>query len=130
MTGGDSPIVLRLSATARTRDDRGPELSRLFGRAVEVQVLLRETDPSVVAAQAREVGAQAVLADVFRGDLSVLVQLLAPVPLLRPVFERKPGLHAGVPVEQFVGYAHLNVAGELVPLPDLAFARERPSDSG
>jgi hypothetical protein len=105
-------------------------LSRLFGRAVEVKVLLRETDPSVVAAQAREIRALVVLADVFRGDLPELVELLAPVPLLRPVFERQPGLHPGVPVEQFVGYAQLTAAGELVSLPDLAFAREHRSDSG
>jgi hypothetical protein len=78
----------------------GPELSRLFGTAVHVEVLLREFDPWVVEAQAQEVGARAVLADVFCGDLTELVRLVAPVPVLRPVFVPEPGQHRGVPVER------------------------------
>jgi hypothetical protein len=130
VTTSGSPTVLRLSATLRTRDDRGPELSRLFGRAVHVEVLLREFDPRVVAARAQEVGAHAVLADVFRGDLAELVRLVAPSPVLRPVFVRQPGQHSGVPVERFAGYGRLTVDGEVVSLPDLAFASGGSGDSG
>jgi hypothetical protein len=119
-----APTVLRLSASARTRDDRGPELSRLFGEQVNVVVAIRQVDPAAVARQAAELGARAILVDVFRGDVCELRALVLPVPVLRPLFGPRSGVHAGPPTSEFAGYGRLSATGELEPLADLELAEQ------
>jgi hypothetical protein len=119
---GVNPRVLRLASTAAPRDDRTPELMRLFGSPVEVGVAVRQIDPVSVARAVHELGARAVLAESFRGDLGALAQAIDPVPVLRPMFTRRPGHHAGPPTDQFVGYGRLLATGEVVAIDDGAMA--------
>jgi hypothetical protein len=121
VTSPGSARVLRLAATGRPRNDRAAELLRLFGADVEVVLLVRATDARAVAQAAAEHGVRAVLAEVFRGDLAELRQLVAPVPVLRPMFERRPGPHAA-PSERFAGYGRLLADGTVEALPDRALA--------
>ena len=60
--------------------------------------------------------------DAYRGDLQALRRSVAPVPVLRPMFERRPGLHAGPPQQQFCSYGLLRENGDVEALADGALA--------
>jgi hypothetical protein len=115
-------VALRLAEVKRRRPDRLEELSRLAGRAVVIEVETVARAPDEVARIVRDIGAVAVLVDSFRGDLQDLRSAVAPVPVLRPLFERRPGTHAGLPEKQFCGYGRLNEHGDVDALADGALA--------
>jgi hypothetical protein len=107
----------------RPREDLLQELTRLIGRAVVIKRAVPGGDPISIADRARQVDAVAVIVDSYRGDLDELRRALAPVPVLRSLFERRPGIHAGPPESQFCGYGLLREDGTVEPLPDGALAR-------
>jgi hypothetical protein len=74
----------------------------LFGRDVEVILLVRATSPTEVAGTVEDQGVQAVVVESFRGDIEELRRCVEPITVLRPMFGRRPGTHAGPPTEQFV----------------------------
>jgi hypothetical protein len=114
--------ALRLAPIDRRRRDRLEEMLRLVGRPVEIGVELRVRVPDELALVVRSVKAMAVLADSYSGDLQALRVAVAPVPVLRPLLERRPGVHAGGPEERFVGYGLLHDDGTVEALPDGALA--------
>jgi hypothetical protein len=72
------------------------ELARLVGQHVDIEVEVTERDPNALARIVEQIDAVAVLADVYRGDLAELRRAVAPVPVLRPLFERRPRYAPGV----------------------------------
>ena len=70
-------------------------------------------------ASVADTGAVAVLADAYPlNGLEELRRALAPVPMLRPVFTRRPGKHAGGPEDEFACYARLGPNGEFREIAD------------
>jgi hypothetical protein len=101
---------------------RAAELARPFAQPVEIEVTAVTHTPADLAQLVRDMRAIAVLADSFRGDLQELRKAVAPVPVLRPCFARRPGTHAGLPEKQFCGYGRLNEHGDVEALADGALA--------
>jgi hypothetical protein len=97
--------VLRLAPTTIPRRDREADLAALFGERVEIFVATNlDNDVPAVVVAAREIGAQAVLADAWRGDLEDLCRVLAPTWVLRPMYDYHPTPH-GPPAPRFSRYA-------------------------
>jgi hypothetical protein len=96
-------------------------LERLAGKPVIIH-LTATVKADDVAELVRRLDAVAVLADSFRGDVEELCDAVAPVPVLRPIFERRAGAHAGRPEQQFRGYGLRAADGRILLLPDGALA--------
>jgi hypothetical protein len=116
------PRALRLATLERRLHTRAAELARIFAQPVEIETSTELHMPAAVAQLVRDMHAISVLADSFRGDLQELRRAVAPVPVLRPQFERRPGAHAGPPENQFCGYGLLNDDGDVDALADGALA--------
>ena len=119
MTDPPTPVVLRLATITWDRGSRVPELRRLFSEGVRVETLTGLRTAAAVAAAVEELGAVAVLADVYRTSaLEELRQALAPVPVLRPILEPRPGVHAGGREHVFARYGRLGPDGKIIELAD------------
>jgi hypothetical protein len=118
VSGGRSPVVLQLAETNLRRHNRLAELTRLCGGQVTIVSETVVRDPDGVASEVCRLGAIAVLADSFRGDLAALRLAVAPVPVLRPLRQRRSGSHAGRLEDEFRGYGRLEEDGRVDPLPD------------
>jgi hypothetical protein len=92
-------------------------MERLLGEPVVI-LLTATVKPGDVAELVRRFDAVAVLADSFRGDVQELCDDVAPVPVLRPIFERREGVHAGRPEHRFRGYGLRATGGSVAPLAD------------
>jgi hypothetical protein len=120
-------LVLRLATGDETREDRLLELARLFGEPVRIEVVKFVWDPTVVAGLVAAKGAVALAVDVHRpgatpADLEELRLAVAPVPVLRPVLARRPGVHAGLASDEFVRYDQLSADGRMIRLDDRELA--------
>jgi hypothetical protein len=122
VNAGTKPRALRIANYPKDRPSRLGELARLVGQPATIELELTVRTPSGIAHLAQEMGAVAVLVDSYRGDLEALRLALAPVPLLRPMFDLRLDLHAGQPEERFCGYGRLTEYGTVEPLADGALA--------
>ena len=122
MIGDPSPLVLQLAATDHRRHSRLVELTRLFDGPVTLDPQIGRRSPDEVAMLVRQKAATAVLAESYPGDLEALRRAVAPVPVLRPMRERREVPHAGAPEDRFSGYGLLRDDGTVEPLADGALA--------